>query len=47
MNNKAIPTIKIVDWWISWWNKDKNHKVGMIVLINDELRFIEKELEND
>ncbi len=47
MKNKITPSIKIVDWWISWWTENENHKIGMIVLINDELRFIEKELEND
>ncbi len=47
MEKKAKATITICDWWITWWNKDGNHKIGMIVLINDELHFIEKELEQE
>ncbi len=47
MQKKQELNIKICDWWINWWNEDSNHSVGMIVLINDELHFIEKELEQE
>ena len=47
MPKKQALKIEIVDWFIDWWTDNGNHKVGMIVLINDELHFIEKELEQE
>ncbi len=39
--------INILDWFINWWKEDAKHTVCLLVLINKELYFIERELEND
>lgn len=47
MSKNTKLNIKILDWFINWWDNDNNHTVCLLIDINGELKLIEKKLEQE